>query len=69
MNVDLTREDLKSLVYGTGLNYNGFNDSLVVKAKHRFSESYSKSSWDGLDNLTDLELMKLFKICKDSWNK
>ena len=68
MNVDLTREDIKSLVRGTSPYYNVFDNPLVMKAGHRFSNQNSSASWSGLDALTDLELMQLYKICKESWN-
>jgi len=68
MNVDLTREDIKSLVKGTSPYYNVFSHPLVMKAGHIFSDQNSSTSWSGLDALTDLELMQLYKICKESWN-
>lgn len=67
MKVELTREDLKSLVRGTSPYYSAFDHPLVKKAGHRFAEQYSRTSWDKLDDLTDQELMNLYNICKDSW--
>lgn len=69
MEVVLDRKDLESLVKGNGPYYNEFDNPLVKKAGHRFSDQYGKTSWDSLSDLSDVELMQLYKICKNSWNK
>jgi len=68
MNIELERIDLEALVKGKPPYYNEFQNPLVIKAGHRHSASYGTSTWDSLDKLTDLELMRLYKICKDSWD-
>jgi hypothetical protein len=67
MKIDLGRKELKSLVRGTQVNYNKFNDPLVKKAGHDYSDQYGRTVWRSLSDLTDEELYELYLICKNSW--
>lgn len=67
MKLDLTTQDLQSLVKGSSLWYSEFNNPLVIKAGHRYSDQYNKTTWTNLDELTDIELYDLYCICKNSW--
>lgn len=67
MTINLDRDDLEALVKGTSPNYKAFNNALVKKGGHFYSDQYSRTSWGSLRNLTDSELYELYKICKNSW--
>ena len=67
MTVELTRKDLKIMAKGLQANYKIFNDPLVKKAGHSYSDSAGKTWWDTLDSLSDEELWQLFVLCRDSW--
>ena len=60
-------EDLEAMIKGSTLNYLEFNNPLVKKAGHNYSDQYGKTSWSNLNALTVDELWKLRIICKDSW--
>ena len=66
MKIEIDRYGLEILVKGSNPHYNQFNNPLVKKAGHRFSDQYG-SSWESLDKLTDDELYQLYIICKNSW--
>ena len=66
MKIEIDRYGLEILVKGSNPHYNQFNNPLVKKAGHRFSDQYG-SSWKSLNNLTDDELYQLYIICKNSW--
>ena len=68
MKVDLNRKDLEALVKGSCPNYHEFENELVKKAGHSYSDQYGRTSWDSLEKLTDEELYKLYKICQYSWS-
>ncbi len=68
MKVDLNRKDLEALVKGSCPNYPEFENELVKKAGHSYSDQYGRTSWDSLGKLTDEELYKLYKICQYSWS-
>lgn len=68
MKVELERKDLEALVKGEELHYNEFENPLVKKAGHRYSDQYGRADWSSLENLTDEELYKLYEICKNSWS-
>jgi hypothetical protein len=69
MKVDLNTEDLKSLVKGKSINYSEFENKLVVKAGHSYTDCYGRTDWNSLDKLTDEELFELYTICKLSFKK
>ena len=69
MKVELTRTELEALVKGKSPYYNEFNNPLVKKAGHRYSDQYSRTEGDSLGNLTDKELYELYIICTNSWDK
>jgi hypothetical protein len=64
MTVDLDNDGLKALVKGTPPSYDEFNNPLVKKAGHSYSDQYGWTTWSSLDKLTDDELWELYKICK-----
>ena len=68
MKVELNRKDLEALVMGGYPNYSEFDNPLVKKAGHSYSDQYGRTSWDNLDGLTDEELYQLHLICRDSWS-
>jgi hypothetical protein len=67
MKIDLDRKTLKSLIKGTNVNYGEFNNPLVKKAGHNYSDQYGRTDWRSLSDLTDKELYELYLICKNSW--
>ena len=69
MNINLDREDLFSLIKGSCPNYSEFNNPLVLKAGHSYSDQYGRTYWSNLKELSDEELLQLYYICKNSWNK
>ena len=67
---DLTksdREDLKALIKGKGVYYSQFNNALVKKAGHFYSDQYGRTSWNSINILSNEELAELYVICKNSW--
>lgn len=70
MTIELDRKDLKALVKGSGgAGFGIFNNPLVIRAGHSYSDQYGRTKWGSLDLLTDDELMKLYQLCKNSWLK
>ena len=67
MLVELDRKHLVHLVKGCGPHYREFNNPLVKKAGHSFSDSTDNTSWSKLHELTDEELYQLYLICRNSW--
>ena len=67
MKVELDREDLKALVNGSSPNFDEFDNPLVKKAGHSYSDQYGRTSWDELNDLTDDEIWELYMVCKNSW--
>jgi len=67
MTLELDRKDLETLVKGSGINYKDFDNDLVLKAGHSYSDQYGRTSWDSLGKLTDDELYKLYLVCKNSF--
>jgi len=69
--VELDRKDLENLLKATYPTYNQFDNQfdneLVKKAGHEYSDAYGKTYWTKLGLLTDDELQQLYKLCKDSW--
>ena len=63
MKVELDRKGLEILVSGSQPYYNQFENALVKKAGHDYSDQYSKTSWSKLKDLTDDELYQLYLIC------
>ena len=68
MKVELTRTELLALVKGQPPYYSEFDNPLVIKAKHSYSDQYGRTEWYNLRDLTDDELWQLYVICRDSWN-
>lgn len=64
MKVNLDINDLKALVKGSSPSYSNFNNALVKKAGHSYSDQYGRTSWSSLDTLTEEELWSLYQICK-----
>lgn len=67
MTIELTRPDLISLVKGNPPYYSEFNNPLVLKAGHSYTDCYGRTDWGSLEKLTDNELLELYNICKNSW--
>lgn len=67
MIVDLSRKDLEDLVKGSSPHYFEFDNPLVKKAGHSYSDQYGRTTWSSLDRLTDEELWQLKSICAESW--
>jgi hypothetical protein len=67
MKIELEREDLLNMVKGTSPYYSVMEDTLVKKAGQWIGGMADRWSWGDLNSLTDEELFKLYKICKDSW--
>jgi hypothetical protein len=67
MKVELSRKDLEALVRGSYPNYSEFDNPLVKRAGHSYSDQYGRTSWNSLDKLTDEELWRLKNICVESW--
>ena len=68
MNIELDRKGLEILVNGSQPHYNEFENPLVKKAGHDYSDQYGRTSWNSLNKLTDDELYKLYLICRNSWS-
>lgn len=67
MKIELDRKGLETLIAGNSPNYNEFDNPLVKKAGHIYSDQYGKTSWSSLSKLTDKELYELYLICRNSW--
>lgn len=59
-------EDLKSLIRGSSPDYSVFNNPLIKKAGHSYSDQYGRTSWDNLNDLSESELLDLYLLCKSS---
>lgn len=68
MKIELDRKGLKALVKGSQPSYDEFNNPLVKKAGHSYSDQYGRTSWDNLNALTDKELYEVYLICRNSWD-
>ena len=64
MTVELDRKGLEALINGSQPSYNQFNNALVKKAGHDYSDQYGWTTWRSLSNLTDDELYQLYLICR-----
>lgn len=67
MTLELNRTDLLSLAKGSKPYYTAFDNELVVKAGHCYSDQYGTTTWSNLSSLNDEELYQLYIICRDSW--
>lgn len=70
MLIDLNRNDLLNLVKGCEPGYNVFNHPLVMKSGTYHGGFAEQWSWDKLDDLTDDELtdddlIELYRVCND----
>ena len=52
-------ELLRIIIRGAGVPYEKFNDPVVKKAGHRYSDQYGTESWDNLCNLHKSDLVYL----------
>ena len=68
MKIELDRKGLEILVAGSEPDYNEFDNPLVKKAGHDYSDQYGRTSWRNLSELTDDELYEVYVICRNSWN-
>lgn len=68
MKIELDRKGLEILVLGSQPYYSVFDNPLVKKAGHDYSDQYGKTYWRSLNNLTDDELYQLYLICRNSWS-
>jgi len=62
--MQLDRKDLETLIKGSQPKYSQFNNLLVIKAGHFYSDQYGRTSWNSLSNLTNEELYQLYLILK-----
>jgi hypothetical protein len=67
MKIELDRKGLEILVAGSEPYYSAFDNHLVKKAGHDYSDQYCRTSWRNLSALTDEELYELYLICRNSW--
>lgn len=65
--VVMTRQNLEALVKGSSPSIELFENVLVKKAGHSYSDQYGKTSWDSLDKLSENELFRLYRICQSRW--
>ena len=68
MKIELDRKGLEILVKGSQPFYSEFDNPLVKKAGHNYSDQYSRTSWQNLSALTEEELYELYLICRNSWS-
>lgn len=68
MNIELDRKGLEILVHGSQPYYDEFENPLVKKAGHDYSDQYGRTTWSSLKYLTDDELYQLYLICRNSWS-
>jgi len=68
MKVELDRKGLETLVQGSQPHYKQFNNPLVLKGGHDYSDQYGRTTWRSLSQLTDDELYQLYLICRKSWS-
>lgn len=67
MKIELDRKGLETLVLGSEPNYGEFDNPLVKKAGHSYSDQYCRTNWNSLSKLSDEELYQLYIICRNSW--
>ena len=67
MKVELTKEDLKSLVMGTSPYYSVFEVALVKNNGSYTGGFVERWDWNLNDKLTENQLWDLYVICRDSW--
>lgn len=67
MKVELDRHDLKALVKGSIPEFKDFNNPLIMKAGHLYSDQYGQTCWNNLGELTDDELWEVYIICKNKY--
>ena len=65
MKVELNRIDLEALVKGSSPSYSKFDNPLLKKAGHFYSDQYGRTTWSSLSKLSDEELYQLHKICQE----
>ena len=65
MNINLDRKGLEALVRGLSPDYNVMDNELIKKAGSYHGGFVDKWSWNyNLDELTDIELIEIYNICK-----
>lgn len=69
MKVELTKQDLISLVKGIEPYYSVFDNPIVKKCGSYAGGFSSGWDWDEyrLEELTENELWDLYILCRDSW--
>ena len=67
MKIELDRKGLEILVSGSQPYYDEFDNPLVKKAGHDYSDQYGRTNWHNLSALTDEELYEVYLICRNSW--
>lgn len=50
-----------------GPHYSEFNNPLVLKGGHSYSDQYGRTYWTNLLLMSEDELWTLYNICKNSW--
>lgn len=68
MKIELDRKGLEILVKGSQPYYTEFDNPLVKKAGHEYSDQYGKTTWRCLNKLTGEELYRVYLICRNSWD-
>lgn len=68
MKIELDRQGLEFLIFGSQVHHKEFNNPLVKKAGHDYSDQYGWTAWRSLNKLTDEELYQLYLICRNSWS-
>lgn len=68
IEVELDRKSLEVLVKDSEPNYSEFDNTLVKKAGHFYSDQSGRTTWGNLSTLDDKELYQLHLICRNSWS-
>jgi hypothetical protein len=71
MTIDLDKRDFISLVMGTDPSYSVM-DHPLVKAGGRYYGGFSDCwQWNRgkLNEMSESDLLKIYKMCRDSWKK
>ncbi len=68
-NIELSKEDLISMVQGTVPNYSLFDHPLIKTIGYYTGGFVDKWTWIGpaLKQLSEESLMTVYKLCKESW--
>jgi hypothetical protein len=71
MNVELSKEDLLSLVKGASPYYSIFDDKRIKPYGHFVGGHAEYWQWSdsALQELSNEQLFEIYQLCKDSWKK